>query len=291
MPPDDLTEEKLSEKELKWGYWWVTHKAQIRRIFSVILGFVAGVLLLYGMYGFVDWFLLSGVQERSSIGLLTRNWTDFGFFRAATAPQDLQVGGTTVLAAGTKRYDLVTQLSNPNERWRAEFDYQFLGAGVATKVKSGHILPLETRLMHELGMESESRPAATLEILDLRWKRVNLHDVQPDYRSWAEARLDIDITDVEFVKPEPVDPLQVSRARFIATNDTAFSYYSVGFTVLLYSGSRMTGANKVTISDFRAGDRREVEASWFHTLPEITRVEVRPEINIFDERLYIPPGR
>jgi hypothetical protein len=287
----DPTEDKLSEKQLKWGYWWVTHKAQVRRWFSVFLGIVAAILVGYAGFGFLDWFFGSGVQERAGIGLLTRQWTDFGYFREVARPQELSVGGTSILSAGDKRYDVVSQISNPNEIWWVEFDYQATGGGLSAPVKRGYLLPSDTRYIRELGMESESRPGVSFEVSNLHWHRVDAHYVFPGYPSWSNDRLNFRILDAEFIPPEPTDPLPVGKARFTVENDTAFGYFSVGFFIKLYSGSKIVGVNQVVISNLRAGERREVEVSWFNDLPKVTQVEVRPEVNIFDEEVYIPPGR
>jgi hypothetical protein len=99
------------------------------------------------------------------------------------------------------------------------------------------------------------------------------------------------VSDARFRPPAPDDPLKVSRATFNVKNDTAFGYWRVSFFVILWSGSSIVGANSVTISDLRPGETREVAVSWFNEIHGVTRVEVVPEVNIFDDRVYIPPGR
>ena len=141
-------------------------------------------------------------------------------------------------------------------------------------------------------MKSETRPAGPeIEVSAVRWKRVDQHAVRPDYKTWAQARLDFAIEDVKFAPPSPTDAISVSRATFTIANRTAYSYWSAGFFVVLYSGSRIVGVNYVTISELRAGRSTPVDASWFIDLPSVSRVEVIPEVNIFDDRIYIPPGR
>lgn len=292
MPFDPGEIGKISEKGLKWGYWWVTHKVLLRKLLTIAIGIVAGVLVAYAGYGFLDWFFGSGVRERAEIGLLTKAVTPFSDFRAASTPQQLSLSTATVLDSGSGRYDIFSRAVNPNEQWWVEFDYT-VETGVSAPIqKTAYLLPGETKNLHALGIKADSRPGNPSFMIDnISWHRVDQHVVRPDYRSWAGARLNFRLSDLKFVPPDPADPLPVSNAEFTVVNDTAFSYYEVGFFVTLYSGNRVAGVNYVTISELRAGERRPVKAAWFNSLPTVSRVEVTPEVNIFDDLVYIPPGR
>lgn len=292
MPFDPSEIGKLSEKKLKWGYWWVTHKVQVRKIFTVILGIIAFALVAFAAFGFLDWFFGSGVRERSEIGTLTQQVTPFASFREKIKPIDLMIDSPVVLESGNGRYDFFSNATNSNEIWWVTFEYQITASGVVTKTVPSYLLPGETKDLFALGVESDSRPGSPeIAITNLKWNRVDMHEVQPSYAAWSDARLNFRLTGLEFVPPEATDLLPVSNAKFTVVNDTGFSYFTVGFFVTLYSGPKVVGVNYVTISELRAGERRPVEASWFTTLPNISRVAVSPIVNIFDEGAYIPPGQ
>jgi len=288
MPPNENN--KLTEDQLKVGYWWVTHKVLVKKVFTAVLAVVAFSLLGYGAWGFADWFFGSGVRERQEIGLLTQSWTDYAFFRESAQPDPMVTQSAETITAGEGRYDMVAKVSNPNQRWWMEFDYRFVGGGFEDAYKRGYLLPTEAKYLYSLSVESDSKPQAALEVAEVRMHRVDNHVVQPDYRMWATARLNFIIEDIKFAEPEKDSPIPISRASFNVTNDTAFGYVSVPFFVTLLSGNRVVGVNRVVISQLRAGDTRHVEASWFNDLPNVTRVEVNPEINIFDDGVYLKPG-
>lgn len=281
---------KLTEDQLKWGYWWVTHKVQAKKIFTVALAIVAFSLFAYGAWGFADWFFGSGVRERQEIGMLTQNWIDYAFFRAAAQPDPMIAQTAETIAAGEGRYDMIAKVSNPNQRWWMEFDYRFVGAGFDDPYKREYLLPADTKYLYSLAVKSESKPQAALEVANVMMRRVDNHVILPDYRTWASARLNFLIDDIKFIGPEKDSPIPVSRASFTIKNDTAFGYVSVPFFVTLLSGNRVVGVNRVVISRLRAGETRQVEASWFNDLPNVTRVEVKPEVNLFDDRVYLKPG-
>ncbi len=292
MPFDPSEIGKLSEKKLKWGYWWVTHKVQVRKIFTLILGIIGAALVAFGAFGFLDWFFGSGVRERTEIGTLTQQVIPFASFREKIKPLDIVFDSPVVMESGSGSYDLFSRAFNPNEIWWVSFEYQITASGVMTKTVPSYLLPGETKNLFALGIDSDSRPGSPeISITNLKWNRVDPHEIQPSYAAWSDARLSFRLTGLEFVPPEPTDLLPVSNAKFTVINDTGFSYYTIGFFVTLYSGPKIVGVNYVTISELRAGERRPVEVSWFTTLPNVSRVEVSPTVNIFDESVYIPPGQ
>jgi hypothetical protein len=292
MAFEPTREGQLTEDKLKWGYWWVTHKVQVRKWFAMFLVVVDLVLCGFAIFGFADWFFGSGERERAQIAALARPVIDYEFFRQKSAPKPPQFDKATVLNAGDKTYDYFAKSANPNVLWWVEFEYRFKSGSVETPTKKGFLLPGETRSMHALGVKSDVRPTTAEFIVEnVVWHRVNLHETRPDSATWANVRLNFLVSDVKFVPPAPTDPIAVSRATFTLTNDTGFGYYNVGFFITLYSGSRVVGVNRIVISDLRPGDRRTVEASWFFDLPTVSKVEVKPEVNIFDDRVYIPPGK
>lgn len=284
------SEEKLTERQLEWGIWWVEHKKQVKAVISVVLGAIGFSLFAYGVWGFADWFIGSGVKERAQIGLLTQNLTDYPAFRAAFQPEPLVTQSPMVLTSGEGRYDIIAKVSNPNNRWWVEVTYHFSGSRMNDQEHTSHILPADTRYLYVLGIDAERKPTASLEILSVDWHRVDGHEVRPDYPTWSSKRLNFDIQNPEFEPPDPNAPIPVSRASFTVENDTAFSYNTVPFFVTLMSGRRIVGVNRVVATRLLSGQEREIEASWFHDLPSITQVRVQPELNIFDEEVYLEPG-
>ena len=291
MAFDASREGQLDEDRLKWGYWWVNHQVQVRRAVSVALLVIDLVLVGYAGYGFADWFFLTGKRERAEAALQTKFFTDYAGFRARNAPQDLAAEGVTILGGTQGSFDLVTRITNPNLRWRVAFDYRFTYGGGQSETRTGYVLPGDTRWFSVLGIKGSRPGSASIQVENIRWQRVDLHETRPDFTAWARERLDVRVTELSFQPPLPQDPVAVGKAKFTVENATAYGYFNVGFSVALYSGTRLTGFNRVSIGELRAGARRALEASWFTDTPAATRVEVKPEIDIFDPRAYIPTSR
>lgn len=285
-------EGQLTEDKLNWGYWWVTHKVQVRRWFSVFLLVVDLGLVGYAGFGFADWFFGSGEIERRLTAQMSQQAINYTYFREKFAPTEFKIDDAVVLNAGEKTYDFMARATNPNPHWWLTFDYRFESAAGQTTTQRGWLLPGDSKLLDALGVKSDVRPGtAKIVIENPVWHRVNMHETRPDYATWAKQRLNFQIDDVAFVPPSPQDPIAINRVQFNITNDTGFGYFKTGFLVTLLSGSRIVGINKVFISDLRPGERRPVEVSWFFDLPGVSKVDVRPIVNIFDEKNYIPPGQ
>jgi len=285
-------EGQLTEDKLKWGYWWVTHKVQVRRNFTIALGVLAAALVGYGGFGFLDWFYGSGVQERLQIAQMARPAIDYASFREAMAPQPMIINSTNVLNAGEGTYDIVASVNNPNTSHWVEFDYQFIAGTALAPPKHDFVIPGGIKYIHLLGVKLPSSPgSADIEFSNIAWRRINRHIISPDLNTWAMARLNFAVSDIVFVPPAADDQLRVSRASFNVKNDTGFGYRKIGFFVSLTgSGGGLIGVNYVTISDLRPHETRKVDASWFYVLPSVSKVEVSPDINIFNDQVYIPVG-
>jgi hypothetical protein len=284
------TNNGLSDEKLTWAVWWVEHRLQIKRAATVLLGILAFAFLAYGLYGFGDWMFGSGVRERQQIATLPLDLVNAEALRQTHAPQNIGVEDTIVLTGGTGKYDLAARVTNPNARWWVEFDYRFEieAEGVS---HHGYILPNQPAFALALGVRSEARPSSpALAVSNLTWHRVDAHATLPNYEAWSAARLALTVSGITFTSPQAGDALGISRATFTVKNDTAFGYHTVGFVVSLLSGGRLVGINEVTISELRAGESREVTATWFSDLPSVSRVEVQPEVNIFSARSYLAPG-
>jgi len=74
---------------------------------------------------------------------------------------------------------------------------------------------------------------------------------------------------------------------FKITNQTAYAYYEAPLQILLYSGSELVGVQTYSVNNFLAGEKRNVNLSWPGGLQTVSRTEVKPNINILDDDVYL----
>jgi hypothetical protein len=106
--------------------------------------------------------------------------------------------------------------------------------------------------------------------------------------SVINARLRFEVADEQLypgtVAGEP------NRVVFKMSNNSAFGFWNVGAQVFLYSAGSLVSINYIDIKQFRAGETRQIEVDWNYRLPSIDSIEVRPELNAFDEGNIMKPG-
>jgi len=287
-------EGQLSEDRLKWGYWWVTHKVQVRQWFIVFMVLLDTVLVGYAGYGFVDWFFLSGARERAAIGQMVKNPIDYAFFRNSAKPVALGVEDTLILQSGDGVFDFSSKVINDNTKWWADFNYRYVlneDQNSSPKMTYGFVLPGDSTYLSTLGWKAGSTPSVRLEISNMQWHRVSPHVTFPTYESWKAEHLNLVIEPEPFRPALGSDPLHVSKAVFKVTNDSAYGYRTARFFVMLLSDTAVVGVNDVTIGRLLAGESKSVEVSWLTDLPTVTNVEIMPIINLMDPKIFVTVGR
>jgi hypothetical protein len=279
--------ENLSGQQLKAASWYVSHKVLLKKILIAALGTASIVLLGYGLYGLVNYYFIEGPKFEAALRELTEQGS-LEAIRNKLQPESLSLGQTSIISGGKEKYDFVAKISNTNSSWRVEFDYNFVVDGQPLLPKSGFLLPNEEKFLLNLAVDSKVKPRrAEIEIDNLRWQRIDPHEI-PDYSAWRDERFNFVFEDVKFSPAVVRDKITISRASFSVKNATSYGFWNVGFYILLYRGSSIAGVTYVTISELGSGQTRPVEVSWFEPLPSVTQVKIFPEVNIFDEKVYMP---
>ncbi|HBF67408.1 MAG TPA: hypothetical protein DDW36_03220 [Candidatus Magasanikbacteria bacterium] len=275
----------VTGRQLKLGYWWLTHKSKFARI-GVILLIVLDVYLVtassiaWGLYLFRGQEQQTLLLQELAAGQATHeNW------RLAHKPESMQVIARSVFAGRGDKYDFAAELTNPNPNWLIFFDYRFVFSGGDTPWRSSFLLPGEIGIKTELGFEWARRPReAEFEIQNIKWVRMTAHIVD-DVGKYLKDRLDFVVTGGVIVKVEDASNILSFEVR----NNTPFSYWRVPFYVGLYSGTRLVAVEYIIIEPFRAGETRSVNIATTLTGGSISDVKLYPEINVFDKSVFLTP--
>jgi len=284
--PHYTEEEKLEQKGWKISYWYVTHKILLRRILIVALIVFSTVTLGYGIWGFLDYFVLSRASQRQMIQEILYSTPFTQEWISTHAPQPIDSSQVHVFAHAGK-YDFLTKIENASPDYWAEFDYKFVFSGGQTSSEKSFILPGQEKWLALLSFSGQSRPAsARLEIENISWHRISPHEIV-DYAVWQSERLNFEITDIEYVSSVALDEETFAKTKFSARNLSAYGYWGVGFYIIVYRGATPAGVNFVALDRFASGEKRAVEVSWFDTLSQVSKIEVEADLNILDETNYM----
>ena len=278
--------DEFTEKQLKLGYWFITHQVLLKKILTGILMGIAGVFWIYALAGFVDWAFVRGPKERENLKTILQIKVDTSALIAISA-QDISFTEPTIFAGGIGQYDMLVQAKNSNENWWAEFKYRFVGEGLDGDWLKGFILPNETKYIANLGVQRAFRPRnVRFETDNFKYHRINPHEI-PDYTKWEGERLNIAISGKSFDPYAIRNNKNIASLAFKASNNSAYDFWSVGFYAFLYRGEQLVAVNYLSTTEFLSGEEKDLQMQFYEGLPTITKYEIVPNLNIFDPDIYI----
>lgn len=272
----------VSGQELRWSQWWVDHRERVGRIATGLFIVADAVLLGVGIWGFTDWLAFGGLKEEQAIRQMTGagygQFPDLGL-------QEVRLDAPIVLPAGSGKVDVLVPVANPNPRFWAELRYRLVIGGTERPLRTAFILPGQTKYLAELAAPTDTGASAEVKVERRVWHRATPSGGL-DQQAFADARLDIRAENAVY-RPAVSGATSVSSsAAFTLVNDTVFSYYDVGVLVLLYNGDAIVGVNENRLDTLPARSRRPMEIFWYQPLPSVSKVEVVPDINIYDPDAY-----
>lgn len=284
LPPG----ENITEKQLKWGYWFVTHKLEIRKWFTFAVMAIGALLWLFTIGMLVKLFLVDYTGYRTLLRELPVSLVNPAAIQAAL-PHPLDVRPVTVLEGAKGTSDLMLTVTNPNDDYWASWDGRFIAMSATTTAKREFILPGETKEFVDLGIESAGRVSAPrYDLAGLTWHKIDKHAI-PDIARYYADRFRFEVKDIEFKNETSADGASsISRVTFFVTNRSAYSYWSVKFLANLYRGTTLAAVNSVELQQLETGETRRVDMVWVQELQAISKVEVIPQVNVLEAKSFMP---
>lgn len=273
--------EQLTEKQLKVGYWYITHKILLRGFFFVLLLLIN--IIIWG------WVLFSVVKNVAVDFNAFRQWrydlmydrfTNQAMVQQKTQPRAIVINDLRTLPAQNKHLDFYATVTNPNAGWVGRFQYQFATASGNTSLRRGYIMPSEQKILMDLDVDAGA--VERIILTDVVWERFN------NYPAYVAPRNIFEISDALFVPLSSSDDVKANRATFTVTNKSNFNYYRPSFTVKLLRTGQVIGINTITIDSLRSNESQNLEARWFEFVPTPDKIEVIPDIDFISSSSYLP---
>ncbi len=277
-PLDDIDDaDGLSEKELKFGYWFTTHRVKIYQgllialvVFDVLLG--GYNLFRWGEYAAVGFWADGRLRQE-----IARPLINYALLKEHFSAKPMSVAANYFFP-GVVKADAVAMVKNPNPDFLVLFDYRFMVGGTSTPWRQGFLLPGEEKSIVEFGIANGALVnGATLDLQNLSWQRISSRKVR-DLTDFTAERLNFQIEDAG---------VSAGMLSFKITNQSNFNYYQPRFLVLLDSNGSLAGIEQVVFDQFLSGEKKQVELILLESHSSITSVRVKPDINIFDPKAYI----
>jgi hypothetical protein len=279
-----------SDKKLALGLWLIENKKKLKAALVIFLVLVAGFSWSYTIYGFA-YYIGKGMNEDEILAKQIVEERMVGHdYILELAPRDLILSSPQILKATEDKYDFWAEIKNPNPRHWANFSYCFSADNKETDCGQSFILPEETKTVLALAKIFKSRPSnPALTIKEISWVRVNPRQF-PDWKNFRDEHLNFNIEGTKFTPASASglsEKLNLNNLAFSITNKTPFNYWEVPLNIFLYRGNSIIGVNRYTVLELMSGEKRKVEMSWLGGLSGVDGVKIIPEINIFEDDIYI----
>lgn len=265
--------QNLSDKQLKYSYWYLLHKKEIKK---VGLGFLVAfdvVMILWVIFGLVKF--INNYSELDTLATTAPDYIDWQTYRQKNSPKDLIILSSITLKTVSGKTDIGVLVKNNNARWGIQkMTYQFiLAGGQTTPMQETFFLPNEEKYLLALGVETIGT-TASLQIIDLNWRSLKYGE---------DFSLPVNISNEIFVPASRIEGQDLGgQASWRVDNNSSYSFYDPGFIVILYSGSREVAFNYMQLNSLDSLSTRELTVSWGHNLPNVTSLRIMPQINLFD---------
>ncbi|MEK7653374.1 MAG: hypothetical protein AAB358_02765 [Patescibacteria group bacterium] len=261
---------ELTDRQLKFSYWYVSHKIVLRRWLAGFLIAISAGMFFYVIWQLVFYFI-GFRQDREWLARILTSDQNIGADLENLKPQPIQISNPEIFKGAGERDDFLVSVINPNKDWLATFDYQFADPAAGGLIAKGFILPGEEKYLFG---SAQSDAGVAFQISNQKWQKIK------NYETLYNNHFRFSITDDEFTPA--VSPSEPSRLSFKLANNSAYNYWEVGVLALLMNGGNIETANQIVLNDFKSGETRDVEINWNMNLPRINSFEVIPEVNFLD---------
>lgn len=281
----DPTQE-FSSQELKYGLWYVRHKA---RLYKILIGSLAAIDAAFIIFGLWRWggYLL-GLSAHLRVQNSLTSFVNYSGIHERFGALPAQVAGVQVLPSRENKFDAVAEMANPNDRFLIRFDYYFLVGDTKTPAQKSFLLPGEKRPVAGLGLTDGLAAAPGIVLENVTYERISAHEVA-DTKSWQEYRLNFQISDFVFLPSLEQEGGNADAVKFNLTNNSPYDYVAANFYVGLLQNGQMVGILPLYLDSIKSLETKNVDLRSFVSGLNITDLALYPLINVYDKGAYLIP--
>lgn len=278
--PDEFLDKK-SFKRMSWGLWLSENRRNLTKTLVVVLIMISAAFFVYSVYNLVIYFYYGDPAKNTIENNLS--------VEGRQGASNLEISPIKRLISASKD-DLAVLIKNPNNNFSAEFSYCFLQGETEISCDNSFIMPSEEKYILSLGLNSLAGGAPLgFSINNISWRRLDTKNI-PDFSIYSHERLNFIISDLAF-SPAAAgisDVIDLNSLKFSISNETPYSYYEVPLVILIYRNEELSGVNRYVLNNFWSGDKKDINLAWSGDLRGSRRVEIIPDLNIFDSQVFTP---
>ncbi|MBN2884761.1 hypothetical protein JXE04_02450 [Patescibacteria group bacterium] len=280
--------EGITLNKMNFGLWLSLNRKRIWRIVTILLIVVSALMFIYSTYNYIYYFLYGRQADKDLASEITSNQLDTAVYRENNTPQDLEVGAVLIFSVQGK-YDILVPLNNINTKHSGSFDFCLQDSGGVDLIcDHSFILPDSKKYLIIVGKEFAARPQSLkMVVKNIFWQRLNAHNI-PDWNEYKNNYLNLTISDLKYTAPDTLSKNPFHSLSFKATNFSPYHFSKLPLDIILHNGALISGVNVYNLDNFLSGEQRELNFSWPAAGERVSRVEILPDVNILDARVYLP---
>lgn len=279
--------QRLSNRELALGAWYVQHHLLLRRLLIVFLTIINTFFWGYSLTVFGLFVFIGYPEDLRMYQTQVAQFQNYREIRSLYSPVDLQIGSPTIQQGDTS-FDLVSSVTNPNDDYIATVQYHYVVQGEKTRTSQTVLLPTQSSYLAAFGIE-QSQGQSRLVVETVNWQRLSYKQFA-DPAQYLLPRTDFSIDSFTYTTPGANSVLFVPQITFDLYNDTAYSFHEARFYVELLSGSQVIYVLPLQIDQFIAGSKRVIDLRPTGLQDSVQSVRLVPAMNLFSQEPYIQPS-
>lgn len=277
----------MTNHQLRFSAWYVRNRVLLYRLLVGVLIVFSVATLLYSFLRLAWIYIVEAPRDEQSFKQMAQ-FENYDRLNQALIPQPLLLGETRAFTAGVGKYDVVSEITNQNIKHIAYFDYYFIVSDTTTPKKSGFLLPQETKLFADFGLDNSV--GAVLVIENSSFKRINAH-IYSDPLSYIAERNLFSVDNLDFKSVLHPQGANANIIKFDLTNESPFSYYDPRFMVEFRNGGGTVGIAEIAVEKFVSLEKRTIDLRSFADNLFVDEIIIYPSINYFDNGSYFEPVR
>lgn len=277
--------EEISDSSLKFGIWYAGHKILLRKIFIIVFSVFIFLLYFYNLYTALNLFISDKNNDIKILSSLLANPAELEMLRSRFKPQDIQIGGVTILNHENNKSDIIAEIINPNVNYYAKnIGYVFSDGTKVLAQGETYLWPQEKRYVVAYNVnDANSLVGVSMQFEKIIWKRMN------DYKKNQFETVNFPIvvsgyTPARFLIGEKSIPGSV---KFSIENQTIYNYWDVGFTAVLFNGSSVVASAYSQLHTFHSLEKIYLDLKIINEPALVTGVEIYPEVNVLDSNVFL----
>ncbi len=259
----------ITDKQLKFSYWYLTSKKFIRRGLIILL-LVANVFIYFKVFYPIISYLAYLPAAKTWPQQMIDQSVNWSKARVVIAPKNVVVSESKVVPAGSGIYDVITWVKNPNEQWYARsIEYSVVFAGQKSSTATTYLLPGEervivTRNFHTTDPDASETEKSTVQFGNADWQMLD----NPENYLLPEFRTD------NVLLEDLSDQYTKHRVTGKLTNLSLFGFRSLELVVVISQGNKPIAVSITTLQDLALHETRPIDIRFTQDLTAATKIDL-----------------